>query len=74
MRDLTDRQRAVLDYIVAHKASEGWSPTLREIGKHFGVTHIAVVCHLRALEKKGAIERKPGSARAIRVTGHGVTG
>ena len=69
MNDLTDRQREVLDFIVAHKASEGWSPTLREIGDHFGIAIHAVAIHLRALEKKGAIQRKPNSPRAIKVTG-----
>jgi repressor LexA len=70
MNDLTDRQRAVLDFIVAHKAREDWAPTIREICDHFGINSPnGVVCHLDALEKKGYIERRPNSPRAIKVIG-----
>src|SRR3546814_7933080 len=34
--DLTDRQRAVLDFIRGHAASEGMPPTLQQIADAFG--------------------------------------
>jgi len=41
-------------------------PSTREIQNHFGFSsQTAAVSHLRALEKKGVIERLPGKARAL---------
>lgn len=66
---LTDRQAAVLDFIREQSADKGFPPTVREIAQHFGIrSPNGVMCHLRALQKKGAIVREPGVSRAIRVS------
>ena len=65
---LTDRQREVYDFIKEKIRGRGYGPTVREIGENF---HIAspngVMCHLKALEKKGLITREPNMSRAIQL-------
>jgi len=68
MRDpLAPRQQAVLDFLAAAIAENGYAPTIREIGSHFGITLNGVATHLRALRAKGAIDWEPGLARTLRV-------
>ncbi len=44
----------------------GFGPTVREIGQAFDISSPnGVMCHLKALEKKGLIKRQGFSARAI---------
>ena len=63
---LTKRQQQVLDYVHAHQRQHGLPPTLREIQAHFGfASPFAVTRHLQALEKKGALTRRPGKARGF---------
>jgi repressor LexA len=63
---LTDRQQQLLDYIRDQQQSSGFTPSTREIQRHFGFgSQTAVMDHLRALERKGALERKPRKARSI---------
>lgn len=64
---LTKKQQKVLTFI--KKKSRLFGPTVREIAAHFGFRSLnAVVHHLSAIEKKGAIRRRKGCARAIEVT------
>ncbi|MDO4569741.1 MAG: hypothetical protein Q4D38_05110 [Planctomycetia bacterium] len=63
---LTKRQRAVLDFIKECICERGIAPTIREIGDEFGIhSPNGVVGHLLALQRKGFIERKTNSSRAI---------
>lgn len=67
--ELTDRQQQVLDYIQSHITEKGCSPTIREIGKAFGiVSPNGVMCHLKALEKKGRLTRSGDLHRGIILT------
>ena len=64
--ELTDRQQQVFDYIKESQRVTGVTPSTRDIQEHFGFSsQTAAVSHLRALEKKGAIRRLEGKARAI---------
>lgn len=64
---LTDRQRQVLDFISDSIRKRGFPPTLREIGSHFGIRSTnGVNDHLRALEKKGYLQREDLKSRALR--------
>src|SRR4051794_21871521 len=64
---LTDRQREILDFISRSIAKRGYPPTLREIGAHFGIKSTnGVNDHLRALEKKGYLQREDLKSRALR--------
>lgn len=64
---LTDRQREILDFIQQSIEARGYPPTLREIGGHFGIRSTnGVNDHLRALEKKGYLQREDLKSRALR--------
>ncbi|MCA9221244.1 MAG: repressor LexA, partial [Planctomycetales bacterium] len=66
---LTERQKEVLDMIYEKMTKRGYGPTVREIGEEFGITSPnGVMCHLRALERKGFIRRSPNKSRAIELT------
>lgn len=65
---LTDRQRAILEFIEAVIEDEGYPPTVREICDQFGISSPKGVSdHLAALERKGCIERIAGKSRGIRL-------
>jgi repressor LexA len=64
---LTERQQAVLDFISGSITERGYPPTLREIGEHMGIRSTnGVNDHLKALEKKGYLEREDLKSRALR--------
>ena len=65
---LTERQREIYDHIRMCIETRGYGPTVRDIGDHFGImSPNGVMCHLKALEKKGLIVRQGGKARAIQL-------
>lgn len=66
--NLTDRQRQILDYILAEINKKGYPPSVREIGQAVGLTSSSTVhSHLAALERKGYIRRDPTKPRALEV-------
>ena len=63
---LTIRQQEILDFIVDCQRQDGVTPSTREIQEHFGfASQTAVMDHLRALERKGALKRPSGKMRAL---------
>src|SRR5687768_17340143 len=66
MRELTERQREVLGFIRTFTGRHGVPPTVREIGAKFQVTPRAAFDHLRALERKGALQRRVSAGRTSR--------
>lgn len=63
---LTAKQAQVLDFIKANSGMFG--PSVRQIAMEFGIkSPNGVACHLRALERKGFITRRPKVARGIEV-------
>src|SRR5437879_12688634 len=65
---LTERQREIYDFIRGKIENRGYGPTVREIGLHFGIkSPNGVMCHLKALQKKGLIHREPNMSRAIQL-------
>jgi repressor LexA len=74
-RPLTERQQAILDFIVATIRTRGFPPTLREIGRDFNIRSTkGVNDHLEALERKGKIRRQKDLSRAIEVVDMQVQG
>ncbi|MFN3193363.1 MAG: transcriptional repressor LexA [Aureliella sp.] len=66
---LTTQQQFVYDYIRDKIVTRGYGPTVREIGEHMNIrSPNGVMCHLKALEKKGMITRKANKSRAIELT------
>lgn len=69
MTGLTDRQREILKAIRQFVQDRGYPPTLRELGKCFGIRSTnGVNDHLRALERKGYIMRRDMLSRGITLT------
>lgn len=66
---LTKRQAAVYEFIRDKIVNRGYGPTVREIGERFEINSPnGVMCHLKALEKKGMIRRSPNKSRAIELS------
>ena len=67
--NLTGRQQEVYEFIREKIRGRGYGPTVREIGAQFKISSPnGVVCHLKALEKKGLITREPNMSRAIQLS------
>src|SRR5262245_33540388 len=64
---LTDRQRAILDFINEYVNDNGFPPSVREIGRHFGIYPATVQDHISALERKGYIQKKRFQSRTLSV-------
>jgi repressor LexA len=63
---LTSRQANVFEFIKDRILGRGYGPTVREIGEHFKISSPnGVMCHLRALERKGLLRRVRKHDRAI---------
>lgn len=68
MKKLTDRQHMLLDAIIRHLRAHDTYPTIRELGAAMEITSTnGVSDHLKALARKGYLERGASEARAIRV-------
>ena len=67
-KDLTARQKQIVELIQRHIDETGFPPTRVEIAKELGFRSAnAAEEHLRALHRKGAIEMIPGASRGIRI-------
>ncbi len=64
-KELTKRQRQVLDFIIDYVRDSGYPPTVREIASAFSMSSKGAYDHLVAIEKKGYIRRDPAKPRAI---------
>jgi len=68
MDSLTDRQTEILKLIRELTESSGYPPTRAEIARSMGFRSVnAAEQHLRALERKGALEISSGASRGIRL-------
>ncbi|MEW5947389.1 MAG: transcriptional repressor LexA [bacterium] len=66
MKDLTPRQAEIFRYVLDHIEWEGFPPTVRQIGKRFGISSPnGARDHLLALQRKGYIRLHPHLSRAI---------
>ena len=65
---LSDRQRAILDFIREHVYAKGYPPAVREICEAVNLKSTSSVhSHLEALEKNGYIRRDPTKSRTIEI-------
>ncbi len=67
MKEITNRQKEVLDFISTFIKENGYPPTVREIGEHFGISLRAVQDHIAALQKKGFLSQSQKRARSLSV-------
>jgi len=67
MKEITHRQKEVLNFISNFIRDNGFPPTVREIGLNFEISLRAVQDHLAALQKKGYLSQGQKRARSISV-------
>lgn len=67
-RPLTEKQHAILEYIIREVETRGYPPSMREIGDAVGLASLSSVTHqLTRLELHGYIRRDPKRPRALEV-------
>ena len=71
MKQITERQQEVLNFISDFTRENHYPPTVREIGDHFGISLRAVQDHIAALQKKGYLSQSQKRARSISVIAGG---
>ena len=69
MKELTKKQRKVLEFLTSYTKKYGYPPTIREIGEHFGFLWTAARGHLQAIGRKGFIKINPSRSRGIEIIG-----
>jgi repressor LexA len=66
---VSDRQRAILEFLHEYVDQHGYPPTVREIGEAVGLRSPSTVhAHLAQLERAGLLRRDPTKPRAIELT------
>jgi repressor LexA len=72
MKSLSQRQQAILDFIVAFLDENDYPPTIRDIQQDLGISSTSVVDYnLRVLEERDYIRRNRNISRGIEVVGRG---
>ncbi len=61
---LTSKQKQVFEYIKKYGKKKGYSPTQKEIGKHFGLVKSTIHQHVETLKEKGYLNDQ---ARTIEI-------
>ena len=64
MKGLTEKQQDILEYISEFSHREGMAPTVSEISEHFGIKAATAFAHVRALQRKGYVNRS-SKARSL---------
>jgi SOS regulatory protein LexA len=65
---LTKRQKEILDFAQSYQNKKGISPSLKEIGRHLGLSSLSTIHHhLKALQDKGYLYREENRPRTISV-------
>lgn len=62
--DLPQSQREVYEYLLGLRPEDP-APTLRELGKKFGVVQSGIQCRLNSLRAKGLVTWVDGQARTL---------
>ena len=67
---LSKIERRILDFIVDYLKKNTYQPSIREIGKRFGIKSTKTVSeYLQALADKGYIEREASRSRGVKIIG-----
>lgn len=71
---LTTKQQQIYNYIRKHIETKGFPPAIRDICEAFGISSPnGVMCHLKALQKKGYINRVEKRDNKQRAQARGIT-
>jgi repressor LexA len=67
---LSKIERRILNYLVDYLRENTYQPSIREIGRRFGIKSTKTVSeHLHSLAEKGYIERDASRSRGVRILG-----
>ncbi|MDR2795344.1 MAG: transcriptional repressor LexA [Spirochaetaceae bacterium] len=69
MKELTERQRLVLNFIARFIDEHSYPPTFRQIADHFKITVKAAYDHVTALKKKQKLRMLDKSSRTMEIIG-----
>jgi repressor LexA len=65
---LTKIEKRILEYLIEYLKNHTYQPSIREIGKRFGIKSTKTVSeHLQALADKGYIERDASRSRGVKI-------
>jgi len=64
---LTEKQQAILDFIQKYLEEHQYPPSVREIGRQFGIYPATVQDHISALQRKGCLQKQRFQSRSISV-------
>ncbi len=68
MKELTARQHEVLDFIIGYIKTHTYSPAIRDIAVHFGMTPKGAHDHVTALKRKGFLKNDSSFPRTIEIS------
>lgn len=71
MREVTSRQKEVLEYIKHFHSIFRYSPSTRDVSQHFGFNQTAATNHINSLLRKGMVERPARKQRVLLLTSAG---
>lgn len=67
---LSKMERRILDFIVEYLKRNTYQPSIREIGKRFGIKSTKTVSeYLQSLADKGYVEREASRSRGVKILG-----
>jgi repressor LexA len=67
---LSKIERRILDYLIDYLKKNTYQPSIREIGKRFGIKSTKTVSeYLQSLADKGYIEREASRSRGVKILG-----
>ena len=73
-QSLTTRQKEIYHFIRKHIEMKGFPPAIRDICEEFGISSPnGVMCHLKALQKKGFINRVEKRDNQMKAQARGIT-
>jgi repressor LexA len=67
MKELTARQKEVLDFIGTYISQHKFPPTIREISEFFGISAKSAHDHIRAMERKKILRFTKNQSRTIEI-------
>jgi repressor LexA len=67
MKQMTKKQQEVYEFVLTRIESQGFPPTVREIGESFSISVKGAYDHLKAIERKGFIKCSSSKSRAIEI-------
>ncbi len=69
-QSLSKIERRILDYLIEYLRKNTYQPSIREIGKRFGIKSTKTVSeYLQGLADKGYIEREASRSRGVKILG-----